>query len=482
MRSFTGSLLALALTLTLSAAHAQTTPTATAPPAATSAPPTAPAAAPRPAAPAQPTFPVPPALTKGVAYACGQGKNGAESLFATTLYSEKTAGWDLKTAPKVENGTCSSDKPFFFSIPVPEGNYRVKILFGGPADTVVTVRAEARRLMLEKVAVKANATLEKSFDVNVRVPEFLNPDGTPNRVRLKQREFGNLNWDNKLTIEFNGTNPSFHALSITPLTGSNINSQIDPVVYLGGDSTMVDQDTNPWASWGQQLPRFFLPGVVIANHAESGETSASFQGELRFAKIMSVIKPGDFFFMQFNHNDQKAGAVTLDRYKEILTSFVTQVRSKGAIPVIVTAQHRRSFDASGHITNSLGDYPAAARKVAADNKVALIDLTAMSEVLFNAMGDEGSKHAFMYFPANTFPGQNTAYADNTHFNNYGAYELARCIVKGIEENKLYFAVHIDPAVADFDPAKPDPFDTFYLPQTPNMTQEDPTKIPQANLK
>ena len=144
MRSFTGFLLALALTLTLSAAHAQS-----APPAATSAPPAAPAAAPRPAAPVQPTFPVPPALKKGVAYACGQGKNGAESLFATTLYSEKTAGWDLKTAPKVENGTCSSDKPFFFSIPVPEGNYRVKILFGGPADTVVTVRAEARRLMLE---------------------------------------------------------------------------------------------------------------------------------------------------------------------------------------------------------------------------------------------------------------------------------------------------------------------------------------------
>jgi lysophospholipase L1-like esterase len=471
MRSFTGSLLALALTLTLSAAHAQTTPTATAPP-------TAPAAAQRPAAPVQPTFPVPPALTKGVAFACGEGRNGASSLFATTLYSEKSAGWDLKTAPKVENGTCSSDKPFFFSIPVPEGNYRVKILFGGPADTVVTVRAEARRLMLEKVAVKANATLEKTFDVNVRVPEFLNPDGTPNRVRLKQREFGNLNWDNKLTIEINGTNPSFHALSITPLTGSFA----DPVVYLGGDSTMVDQDTNPWASWGQQLPRFFLPGVAIANNAESGETSASFQSELRFAKIMSVIKPGDYFFMQFNHNDQKAGAVTLDRYKEILTSFVTQVRSKGAIPVIVTAQHRRSFDASGHITNSLGDYPAAARKVAADNKVALIDLTAMSEVLFNALGDEGSKHAFMYFPANTFPGQNTAYADNTHFNNYGAYELARCIVKGIEENKLYFAVHLDPAVADFDPAKPDAFDTFSLPQTPMQTQEDPTKIPQANLK
>ena len=105
----------------------------------------------------------------------------------------------------------------------------MKILFGGPAETVVTVRAEARRLMLEKVAVKANATLEKDFDVNFRVPEFLNPDGTANRVRLKQREFGNLNWDNKLTLEFNGTNPSFHAFSITPL-----GSHADVVVYLAG--------------------------------------------------------------------------------------------------------------------------------------------------------------------------------------------------------------------------------------------------------
>ena len=278
-------------------------------------------------------------------------------------------------------------------------------------------------------------------------------------------------------MEFNGDNPSFHAFSITPL-----GSHADVVVYLAGDSTMVDQDSEPWASWGQQLPRFFLPGVVIANNAESGETSASFQGELRFAKIMSVIKTGDFFFMQFNHNDQKPGAVPLDKYKEILTSFVTQVRAKNAIPVIVTAQHRRSFDATGHITNSLGDYPAAARQVAADTHTYLIDLTAMSEVLFNAMGDEGSKHAFMYFPANTFPGQNNAYADNTHFNGYGAYELARCIVNGIRENKMYIAAHIDPTVPNLDPAKPDPFATFSLPQTPSQRKEDPTQIPQADLK
>jgi lysophospholipase L1-like esterase len=472
MNRLTGSLLALALALSLAVAHAQTAPVA-----ARSAQAGAPAAAAAQrtiAQTQQPTFAVPPALKGTVTFACGQAKMGATSLFPTTLYSDTSAGWDLKTAPKVENGICSSDKPFFFSIPVSEGNYRVKILFGGPAETIVTVRAEARRLMLEKVDVKANGTLEKSFDVNVRVPEFLNPDGTANRVRLKPREFGNLDWDNKLTIEFNGTNPSFHAFSITPLTGSHV----DTVVYLAGDSTMVDQDSEPWASWGQMLPRFFRPGVVIANHAESGETSASFQSEQRFAKIMSVIRPGDYLFMQFNHNDQKPGAVPLDKYKQILTGFVAQARAKGAIPVIVTAQHRRTFDATGHIANSLGDYPEAARQVAADNKVALIDLTAMSKTLFEAMGDEGSKHAFMHYPANSFPGQTAAYADNTHFNSYGAYELARCILLGIRANGMTFMPLIDPAVPEFDPAKPDPFATFSLPATPMQTQEDVTKIPQ----
>ena len=194
---------------------------------------------------------------------------------------------------------------------------------------------------------------------------------------------------------------------------------------------------------------------MIANEAESGETSASFQGEQRFAKVMSMIKPGDYFFMQFNHNDQKPGAVPLDRYKQILADFANQVRAKGATPVIVTAQHRRTFDASGHITNSLADYPQAARDVAAANNIALVDLTAMSKVLFEAMGPEGTaKHLPSMQP------------DITHFNNYGAYELARCVVHGIRERQAAFAKFLDPAVPDFDPAKFDPFDTFTLPNSP----------------
>ncbi len=476
MRSFVGSLPALSLVIALSFAHAQTTPPA-APPVPASQGSSAPAAPLRAVQPQQPTLPVPPALKRPVIFACGLGKNGALSLYANTLYSENSAGWDLNTAPKVANGTCSSSTPFFFSIPVPEGNYRVQILFGGPADSVVTVRAEARRLMLEKIDVKANATVLKIFDVNVRVPEFTNPDGTPNRVRLKSREFGNLDWDNKLTIEFNGTNPSFHAFSITPLTGS----RVDEVIYLAGDSTMVDQDVEPWASWGQMLPRFFRTGVVVANNAESGESASSFLGEQRFAKIMSVIKPGDVFFVQFAHNDQKVPN-GLPNYTRIMTEFVKQVRAKGAIPVIVTSMNRDSFDADGHIVDTLGGYPQASRQIATDNNVPLIDLNAMSKTMFEAMGKDGADHAFMKFKAGSYPGVDRDISDTTHFNNFGAYELARCVVHGIRQNKLALSVFLDSTIPDFDPAHPDAFATFSLPYTPLQKKEDVTQIPQANLK
>jgi lysophospholipase L1-like esterase len=446
MRTSVASVVALALSI--SAAHAQT---------------------------ARAAVPTPPALQAAVTFTCGAAKKSAIALTPVTLVSDTAAGWDLKTVPAVANGVCSSDKPFFFSIPIPEGNYRVTTVLGGKEASVITVRSEARRLMLEKIPVAAGKTTTRTLDVNVRVPEYTDATGTAKRVRLKPREIGNLDWDPRLTLEFNGTNPAFHSLTIEPLTGA----KAEPTIYLGGDSTMVDQDIEPWASWGQMLPRFFGPGIVIANHAESGETSKSFRGELRMAKILSVIQPGDSFFMQFNHNDQKAGAVTLDEYHQILTEFVTQVRAKGATPVIVTAQHRMSFDDAGHITNSLGAYPDAAREVAAATNTALIDLTAMSKTMFEAMGPDTTVHAFMHFAANTFPGQNNAINDNTHFNNYGAYELARCIVHGIREDKLPIARFLDPSVPDMDPAKFDPFPSFSLPYTPMQRKEDTTKVPQT---
>jgi lysophospholipase L1-like esterase len=416
---------------------------------------------------APPQAPFNPNLMK---YACGPANRMFATLSPTSRFTDTTAGFDLLDSPTVQAGFCTSDKPFFFSVPIPEGSYRVTVVLGGPQPSVTTVRAEGRRLMLAKIRAGANDSVTKTFDTNVRYPEI---NGDPeDKVKLKPRELGILNWDHKLTLEFNGDHPSIRSIDIEPIPN-------EPVIYLAGDSTVVDQYYEPWAAWGQMLPRFFLPGIVIANHAESGETTKSFVAEQRFFKIMTTIKPGDYLFIQFAHNDMKPGAVPIDEYKKLLISYITQTRTKGATPVLVTSMNRRTFDDAGHITDSLRPYPDAMREVAAQQKVALIDLNSMSKTLFETMGPEGTLKAFMHYPENSFPGQTAAISDDTHFNSYGAYELARCIVRGIREANLPLTKFLDPTIPDFNPAHPDAQSDFNLPFTPILIKTDPTKVGQT---
>ena len=95
--------------------------------------------------------------------------------------------------------------------------------------------------------------------------------------------------------------------------------------------------------------------------------------------------------------------------------FITEVKTKGGIPVLVTSMQRRTFDSTGKIIETLGDYPEANRKVAKEENVALIDLNAMSKIMYEAWGPDESIKAFVHFPANTFPGQDKKLKDNTHF-------------------------------------------------------------------
>lgn len=403
-------------------------------------------------------------------FVCGPAKPGATQLTSGSLYAETKPGFDLHTSAKIAANSCTSTQPFFFSIALPEGNYRVTVTLGGPLASTTTVWAEARRLMLEKIRVIANGHVPRQFDVNIRVPTIA---GDPSHtVHLKPREVGNLDWDSKLTLEFNGDHPSFRSIRIVLIK--------EPTIYLAGDSTVVDQDVEPWAAWGQMLPRFFRPGVVVANHAESGETIRSFVTEQRFAKVMSLIQPGDYLFIQFAHNDQKPTGEPLDEYKKLLADYIVQTRAKGATPVLVSSMNRRTFDANGKIANSLAGYPDAMREVAAEQHVALIDLNAMSKTLFEAMGPHGTLKAFMHFPADAFPNQTEAISDDTHFNDYGAYELARCVVRGIRQSKLPLRKLLDKHVPDFNPAEPDPQATFSLPPTPIPPKtRDVMAVPQT---
>jgi lysophospholipase L1-like esterase len=188
------------------------------------------------------------------------------------------------------------------------------------------------------------------------------------------------------------------------------------------------------------------------------------------------MKAGDYLFIEFGHNDQKQkgeGVGPFTSYKRDLKFFISEVRKKGGIPVLVTSMHRRNFDSTGHIVNTLGDYPEAVRQTAKEENVALIDLNAMSKVLYEAWGPEKSIKAFVHYPANTFPGQKTELKDNTHFNTYGAWQIAKCIMKGIKDAKLDIGKYLRKDITAFDPAKPDPIEKWSWPLSPMVTSSKP---------
>lgn len=346
-----------------------------------------------------------------------------------------------------------SHEPFNFSAAVPDGNYRVTVTLGNKKKAGQTVvRAESRRHYVDEVVTKKGKTATVSFVVNKHSPVI----DSNTRVKLKPREVDYKNWDDSLNLSFCGLMPVVQHIHIEPVTDIT-------TVFLCGNSTVVDQEEEPWASWGQMITRWFGPQVVIANFAESGLSCTTFLAQLRLDKILSQLKKGDYVIVEFGHNDEKekkAGDGAWYSYSRNLKIFADRVRAAGGNIIFCTPTARRSFDADGHIVNTHGDYPEAMKTVAQREQVPVIDLTRMSTTFYEALGVEGSKRALVHYPANTFANQEKPLADNTHFNPYGAWEVAKMVVMGLKQINSPLAAYLRTEWQDFDPAHPDDPDRF----------------------
>jgi lysophospholipase L1-like esterase len=378
------------------------------------------------------------------------------------IYS-KEKGYGFETAENINcfnkrgkngAGLCTADKPFYFSVKVPEGNYKITVTFGDVENvTNNTVKAELRRLKLENIETKPGKFVKKTFIVNVRTPNF--PNGI---VKLKDRE--KLSeawaWDDRLTLEFNGKNPTVNAVEIEKIESI-------PTVFLMGDSTVCDQPGEPYASWGQMLTAFFDNKIAIANHAESGESLRSSFGAKRLEKVLSLIKTGDYVLIQFAHNDEKEkgdGVGAMTTFKASLWQWIEAITAKGGNPILITPMHRRTFDANGKITNSHGDYPEAVRLAAKEKGVPLIDLTAMSKELYESFGKDGSGVLFKE-------------GDGSHHNNFGAYQLAKLVATSLKTQKLPLSKYLKKDFKTFNPKKPDSPESVKIPASPNYQNTKP---------
>ena len=222
-------------------------------------------------------------------------------------------------------------------------------------------------------------------------------------------------------------------------------------IFLVGDSTMSQKAdlTKPERGWGMEFGQYFDSGVVIRNTAVNGRSTKSFYREGRWAKVLEQLKPGDWVFIQFGHNDAKvedsvrsAPAQTL--YRQFLTRFVQEAKAKGANPVLLTPVGRRYFDDKGQRKDDHGEYPGVVREVAKALKVPLIDLHEKSWAMYSQLGEAGTRPLFWsylngYYQANPVP---PAKNDNTHFSEYGATRVAQLVALGVQEQHLALAGHL----------------------------------------
>lgn len=337
----------------------------------------------------------------------------------------------------------NSGRPFYFSIRLPDGNYRVEAVLGSDSnDTHIGIKAESRRLYLTETSLDKGEFLSVDFIVNVRSPKLTPPElNAPggSQVLIKSSEENSFTWDEKLTLEFLGDAPFIKSIRVEPVN--------TPVIYLLGDSTVTDQAFEPAASWGQMLPYFFNNNIAIANHAESGETIKSFISSLRLAKVLETLKAGDYVLIQFGHNDQKKQwpqtyVEANTTYRDYLRVLIGEVKRLDATPVLVTSMQRRNFDAKGRVVNTHGDYPKAVRELGQDLNVPVIDLDTISQTLYPAL-EPHSHRAF-----------NDQGRDKTHHNNYGAYLFAAAVASEISRLELPLKQWLKPELTNFNPHHP----------------------------
>jgi lysophospholipase L1-like esterase len=239
--------------------------------------------------------------------------------------------------------------------------------------------------------------------------------------------------------------PGLAALALALCTPAAPAATLAPIrVILVGDSTMATR-----SGYGDALCERFTAEVTCVNLARGGRSSSSFRLEGRWDEVQKMLREGSRFsanyvLVQFGHNDQPGKA---PRSTDLVTQFpanmaryAAEVRALGGVPVLVTPLTRRTFKGD-YLRDDLAPWAAATRMVAANERVALLDLNTDSAALVQSMGQQEADTLAMAPPpatATALPGDpnkvepagaaKSAF-DRTHLGKKGA-ELFAGVVAG----------------------------------------------------
>ena len=209
-------------------------------------------------------------------------------------------------------------------------------------------------------------------------------------------------------------------------------------IYMIGDSTMSIKAPRayPETGWGMPFAGFFDSTVKVDNRAKNGRSTRTFISENLWQPVFDNLNEGDYVFIQFGHNDESKEKTerytTPGQYKENLTRFVKETRSKKAIPVLLTPVSRRRFDEEGNALETHAAYSPLVKEVAKALNVLFIDVDTKSKDLYKQMGVENSRLLFLQLKPGEHPNYPGGKDDNTHFNELGARLIAQIVLAEVK--------------------------------------------------
>ncbi len=366
---------------------------------------------------AEPTLPADGVLTLDLG--SGAVAPGATAIDASTAYSaDQRIGFvDTAAVTATDRGGENALRSDFVTvgdtelvIDLPNGDYTVSLVAGdseGPTDIAITAEQMAK---VQPTTRPAGEFLEMEFDIALV--------------------------DGQLNLELAGETANLAALTLTQQSPREAGTQ--PTVFVTGDSTVQTYDSfwAPQAGWGQMIDRFLSDDVTVDNHAIGGRSSKNFISQGRLDTVLRQIRPGDYLFVQFGHNDNSYGVddrfAAPGDYSNYLRTFVDGAEQRGATAVLVTPVSRRSFNAeTGEANVSFPEYVQAASDLAAETGTPLVDLSASSRAYLTEIGPEQAKSVFLWVPAGVYPNRPNGTQDDTHFQEYGAIQMARLVAADV---------------------------------------------------
>ena len=236
------------------------------------------------------------------------------------------------------------------------------------------------------------------------------------------------------------------------ITGSS-RQEGKPVLFLAGDSTVKNSDSDEdgmWG-WGSVIYELFDPDkITVENHAMAGRSARTFLNEGRWDKIYNALQPGDFVIMQFGHNDlgdinigkargefpgigEESEVLKMEKdgkyevvysYGWYIRKFIRDAQEKGAIPIVLSHTPRNKWD-NGMIERNTQSFGKWTREVADQTGACFIDLNKITADKLETIGlDEGLRKVNLYFKN-----------DHTHTSKAGARLNAAGIAEGLKETK-----------------------------------------------